>query len=745
MTASGYDDLDRVIYTGEWDIVVISDLRSFFLNPSWEGERKRPFAEELTPGTVTRTFYDKALSQDSLDALGVKILPDGETLEYTRGRVAAIISDVKAVYNDDGTPKQAADGKDSVIRVSTANSYDKYGRVIASYSFDPTMPEDSLKKVWSSTEYDLGGKVVSVTKYPYGSTFGGAIFRAVTERYTYDRLGRVSYIDAKNGTAPLVELAHYEYYPTGSVKTVTLGNSLTISYTYHISGAVKTAAVISAKKDGPNPDTLYSEKLYYEDCGSSNCAQYNGNISRMKQLLAHGSNSGDRRDATYLYDELNRLINVNDSKQDVFDEIFAYDAQGRITMQRRGANAKSSVTSGGEYSYEGGTNKLKSVASGMGGTTADERNMSDTANFVYDSEGNLVEDKSKRMKISYDWRGMPIEFKLQDEENSSDSTRLAMMYDGSGRRISKTLLTKPATATSWETVKVTHYTGIGTEIREEFHNGSRERVSVVVNMPQGLGRYKVADASQPADDNASRTFEWYLKNHLGSTMLVYGTVASTDPNNADIGETKAAYDYRAFGEQVELLPHDLAKVTENFTGKEHDDEIALDYFGARYLDPMLGLWISVDPKRQFSSPYLYAGNGMNPVNVIDPDGNWGWLAWIFIGTGTIIGVNSCMNTMDEGLDWSANAAQTYGRTTVDGPVSQEQLHATNESARDFMKDTFLGVFSLGSSGAGSNKLIESAGNILHAIQNWFTDKKTAPPEPPQPESPPLEQNFNEKN
>ena len=196
-----------------------------------------------------------------------------------------------------------------------------------------------------------------------------------------------------------------------------------------------------------------------------------------------------------------------------------------------------------------------------------------------------------------------------------------MMYDGSGRHISKTLLTKAATATNWETVKVTHYTGIGTEIREEFHNGSRERVSVVVNMPQGLGRYKVADASQPADDNASRTFEWYLKNHLGSTMLVYGTVASTDPNNADVGETKAAYDYRAFGEQIELRPHDLDKVTENFTGKERDDEIKLNYFGARYLDPMLGMWISVDPARQFSSPYLYAGNGYNPVNGVDPDGN----------------------------------------------------------------------------------------------------------------------------
>ena len=228
---------------------------------------------------------------------------------------------------------------------------------------------------------------------------------------------------------------------------------------------------------------------------------------------------------------------------------------------------------------------------------------------------------------------MPVEFLLEPMGSSSDTTRLVMMYDGSGRRISKTLLTKSATATSWDTVKVTHYTGIGTEIREEFHNGSRERVSVVVNMPQGLGRYGIEDAADPfkgipLDENGKPTFwsalnpkfEWFLKNHLGSTMLVYGTVSSTDPNTADIGETKAAYDYRAFGEMVTLSqPSD--KVTENFTGKEHDDEISLDYFGARYLDPMLGMWISVDPARQFSSPYLYAGNGYNPVNGADGDGS----------------------------------------------------------------------------------------------------------------------------
>ena len=132
----------------------------------------------------------------------------------------------------------------------------------------------------------------------------------------------------------------------------------------------------------------------------------------------------------------------------------------------------------------------------------------------------------------------------------------------------------------------------------------------------------------PLDENGKPTswsalnpkFEWYLKNHLGSTMLVYGTQWADHENLADVGAPIAAYDYRSFGEQV-TLAETADKVTENFTGKEKDDETELNYFGARYLDPMLGMWTSVDPMRQFASPYLYAGNGMNPINVVDPDGN----------------------------------------------------------------------------------------------------------------------------
>ncbi len=585
----GYDNLDRAIYTGEWKSSLDSgSARVYFGNVQ---NQFNPTVAELTPGTVTRMFYDRMPARDTL---GVELYPatvQADAFRYGRTRTVAVVSDV------------SADGSGNVVRVAKAYSYDKYGRVAATYAYDPTAPADSLKMLAVETEYDLGGKVTRTTKYPYGMDGGGAS-RKIVERYTYDRLGRVDSVFSRNGGADEVLLATYAYYPTGSVKTVIMGNSLTLTYTYHISGAVKTATVQSA-----NGNTLYSETLYYEDCGGNGCTpQYNGNISRMVHELAHGNtNFGQYRDVAYAYDQLNRLTSADDVEQDYFDEVFEYDAQGRMTVQRRDTSIAKNA--GGEYAYYANTNRLKSVANGMGGT-ADDRIMSDANNFVYDSEGSLIEDKSKKMKISYDWRGMPVEFVR--EADGGDSLKLVMAYDGSGKRISKTSLRKNVNSDDWTLEQITHYTGIGSEIRKEYHNGELQSTKVVVNMPQGLGRYGIENA-----DGMAKGDEFYLKNHLGSTMMV-AQVSST--NASEPAKVAAAYDYRAFGEMVTLTqPSD--KVTENFTGKERDDETKLNYFGARYLDAMLGMWISVDPKRQFASPYLYAGNGVNPVNIIDPDGN----------------------------------------------------------------------------------------------------------------------------
>ena len=285
------------------------------------------------------------------------------------------------------------------------------------------------------------------------------------------------------------------------------------------------------------------------------------------------------------------------------------------------------VKSAVAYVSEGsGTNQLEKVMGSMSiDDSGNKRDMSAGNNFLYDRDGNMIEDKSKEMTISYDHRGLPVEFKrevpsISGVAGEKDSVRLTLAYDGAGSRITKKRERK-VSGGEWTTELATHYTGIGSEIREDAINNATK---VVVNLPQGLGRYDIASASEPSSSESSAntvpSFEWYLKNHLGSTMLVYGTQSSSDPTVANMGSLKAAYDYRAFGEQVDLtMPND--KVTETFTGKEKDDETELSYFGARYLDQMLGMWVSVDAKRQFNSPYLYAGNGTNPVNGVDEDGN----------------------------------------------------------------------------------------------------------------------------
>ena len=336
------------------------------------------------------------------------------------------------------------------------------------------------------------------------------------------------------------------------------------------------------------------------------CFSY-GNISHMVHELAHGNaDFSQYRDVAYAYDQLNWLTKADDAEQDYFDEIFAYDPQGRIVAQRRDTSIAKNI--GDEYAYYANTNRLKSIANGMGGS-ADSRSMSDPDNFVYDTDDNLIEDKSKSMRISYDWRGMPSSFTRELE--GGDSLRLELLYDGSGRRISKTRWSKANGAQDWEKELVTHYTGIGTEVRENLTGASSE-TKVVVNMPQNLGRYGVEYADAPS---AATTYAWFLHDHLGSTVAVYGS----SENGEGQLDLEHAYEYRSFGEMAELASS-ADKVTENFTGKELDDETQFTYHGARYLDPMLGMWISVDLARFFTSPYLYMGNGYNPIRFVDLKG-----------------------------------------------------------------------------------------------------------------------------
>ncbi|MCB0660921.1 MAG: RHS repeat-associated core domain-containing protein [Saprospiraceae bacterium] len=58
-----------------------------------------------------------------------------------------------------------------------------------------------------------------------------------------------------------------------------------------------------------------------------------------------------------------------------------------------------------------------------------------------------------------------------------------------------------------------------------------------------------------------------------------------------------------------------------FNAKEMDDNTGLYYYGARYYDPVVSSWLSVDPlaeKYPGHSPFKYVVN--NPIRLIDPTG-----------------------------------------------------------------------------------------------------------------------------
>jgi len=96
-----------------------------------------------------------------------------------------------------------------------------------------------------------------------------------------------------------------------------------------------------------------------------------------------------------------------------------------------------------------------------------------------------------------------------------------------------------------------------------------------------------------------------------------------------------------------------------FNGKELDEETGLYYYGARYMDPKISMWLGVDPlmeKYPNLTGYCYTMD--NPIKFIDPDGNK-IVPWRVYLNGSGLSV---------GQKWHSNkrfmkAMQIFGQTT----------------------------------------------------------------------------------
>ena len=80
-------------------------------------------------------------------------------------------------------------------------------------------------------------------------------------------------------------------------------------------------------------------------------------------------------------------------------------------------------------------------------------------------------------------------------------------------------------------------------------------------------------------------------------------------------------EYVPFGEVFVEERNNIWNTPYLFNAKEFDEETGLYYYGARYYDLRVSLWISTDPMEDrfpSVSSYTYVIN--NPLNILDPNG-----------------------------------------------------------------------------------------------------------------------------
>jgi RHS repeat-associated protein len=120
-------------------------------------------------------------------------------------------------------------------------------------------------------------------------------------------------------------------------------------------------------------------------------------------------------------------------------------------------------------------------------------------------------------------------------------------------------------------------------------------------------------SSAEGNPSAPRILFWYHPDYLGNVDLI------TERD----GYTHEFFMYNPWGEEMHQWNANTYAFTSpyRFNAKELDPETGLAYYGARYYQNKLGMWLSVDPLAH-KFPWIsgYAAFNNNPIVYVDPDG-----------------------------------------------------------------------------------------------------------------------------
>jgi len=600
-------------------------------------------------GTISNGFpsVDDVLIQNYYDGTGT-----GETDDIYKGKMDKSEINILQGYDK---------GPDNLTRTFLI---DEFGRTDTMKVINPFIGDEQFDYT-----YDMADNVLSVDhQTPVTNPI-------ITN--AYDLQGRLSStnlaVDGENQDI----VGDFVYLTDDLIQSKNLRDGQeTVNYLYNQNRWLKRISVntnVSANGVcfGTDPTNLLDMFYYYNQPNQtvSNIPRYNGNISSISETQA---GIGQMHYA-YEYDFLNRLTKSTSSDDNAVGTDYTYhDKRGNIgTIKRNGYLVdgecyRSDLIDDMELTYFPGTNLLKRVTDhSLVDDCPDTRCLNDLsesgdygtkvltkADGIVDSESNiqLLSEIEVRLEAGFSFDASSngsFVAKLDDCPEINLLTQSSQLgYQGSGTAdyqydanrnikwdpnkelfIAYNYLNLPFyVSRDSENLMVFTYAADGTKLRKA------SVIESVTTIKDYYGEVETTDGDFDIHHSEGRvlsrdgnlSWQYYLKDHLGNTRVVYEADEDGD-GEVDIVQNNKYY---PFGMQMEGPWNDQETVGNDYTynGKEINRELGLNWmdYGARYYDPSIGRFNSVDPLSDIfpqQSHYLYAYN--NPSNFIDVYGLYG--------------------------------------------------------------------------------------------------------------------------
>jgi RHS repeat-associated protein len=400
---------------------------------------------------------------------------------------------------------------------------------------------------------DLLGNKNSVTNEYFGRT--GRITKTFFQHGTsvsslseieYDHRGSVikQWQTMDGGTKVLIELNKYNEIGQVVEKNIhSTDNGLTFlqsnDYRYNIRGwptHINNGALTNDGSVNDDSNDLFGMELKYNTSvmvnGVATTAQYNGNISSMQWKTNNLKDTPTEKMYGFTYDALNRLGEARYSIKNgstwsgdanVFNEALTYDKNGNITtLVRKSLIGGLSVSAGGTatnidnltYKYKGNT---LDVVNDMASANVKPIGFSEAVvltagEYEYDANGNMNVDLNKGLvgPTTGDSKGVLYNHLNLPKEVRLGSKKIVYTYDATGQKLKKVAYNESGTAIS-QTIYVGGIQYEGTTPELKF-------------VSTGEGRI--------VKNGSTWDYEYFHKDHLGNTRVVYGYQKQVDEYKA---------------------------------------------------------------------------------------------------------------------------------------------------------------------------------------------------------------------